>query len=78
MDQDPDPSSTSEPSTSSQKSRTGLKIKHKSHTHEFKLEVLTYASQHSIHAASKKFGVSRPSIREWKKMEGKLKTEVRF
>ena len=37
-----------------------------------KLEMIRYATSHSIHAAAKKYNVDRSSIRQWRKNEDKL------
>lgn len=43
-----------------------------SYTVDFKLEVVNYAEQSSIHAAGRKYNVSRSSVRDWKKKKVQL------
>lgn len=43
-----------------------------SYTVDFKLEVVNYAEQSSIHAAGRKYNVSRSSVRDWKKKKIQL------
>ena len=46
--------------------------KTRSYTVDFKLEVVKFAEDNSIHAAERKFKVDRHSIRDWKNKNAKL------